>query len=225
MKHLPKEIVDGWRGRPRGERPSLAEFATCWYLIWISKKCGLETRKFFTRFLDAWMRGKSSCRNVSIECRQKTESEGVFLVTQDQDVVAQVRMSVMALKRLPKVDLASFPWSEITFVEKVEKYGVADLQIKDVDVSTKWVNLKAMVVEKSVTRTVYSRVGGSYTLSTATISDDTGSVQLPLWDAQIDLVSVGDMVRIENGRVKSFGGALQVSIGKKSKLNVIEVAA
>ncbi len=225
MKHLPKEIVDGWRGRPRGERPSLAEFATCWYLIWISKKCGLETRKFFTRFLDAWMRGKSSCRNVSIECRQKTESEGVFLVTQDQDVVAQVRMSEMALKRLPKVDLASFPWSEITFVEKVKKYGVTDLQIKDVDVSTKWVNLKAMVVEKSVTRTVYSRVGGSYTLSTATISDDTGSVQLPLWDAQIDLVSVGDMVRIENGRVKSFRGALQVSIGKKSKLNVIEVAA
>jgi hypothetical protein len=64
--------------------------------------------------------------------------------------------------------------------EKVEKYGVADLQIKDVDVSTKWVNLKARVVEKSVSRTVYSRVGGSYTLSAETISDDTGSVQLPL---------------------------------------------
>src|SRR5208282_4111144 len=112
-----------------------------------------------------------------------------------------------------------------SFVEKVGKYGVADLQIKDVDVSTKCVNLKARVVEKSVTRTVYSRLDGSYTLSTATISDDTGSVQLPLWDAQIDLVSVGDMIRIENGRVKSFRGALQVSIGKKSKLNVIEIAA
>ena len=224
MKHLPKEILDCSRGRPRGERPSLAEFATCWYLIWISKKYGLETRKFFTLFLDAWMRGKSSCKNVSIECRQKTETDGVFLVLQDQDVVAQLRISEMALNRMPNVDLASFPWSEITFVEKVEKYGIADLQIKDVDVSTKWVNLKARVVEKSATRTVYSRVGGSYTLSTATISDDTGSVQLPLWDAQIDLVSVGDMVRIENGRVKSFRGALQVTIGKKSKLNVIETA-
>jgi ssDNA-binding replication factor A large subunit len=48
---------------------------------------------------------------------------------------------------------------------------------------------------------------------------------LPLWDAQIDSVSVGDMIRIENGRVKRFRGALQVSIGKKSKLNVIEIAA
>ncbi|MGA3109445.1 MAG: hypothetical protein ABSD99_08305 [Candidatus Bathyarchaeia archaeon] len=143
MKHLPKEIMDCGRGRPRGERPSLAEIATCWYLIWISKKYGLETRKFFTLFLDAWTRGKSSCKNVSIECRQKTETDGVFLVTQDQDVVAQVRMSEMALNRLSNIDLASFPWSEITFVEKVEKYGVADLQIKDVDVSTKWVNLKA----------------------------------------------------------------------------------
>lgn len=123
MKHLPKESLSCRQGRPRGERPSLAEFATCWYLIWISKKYGFETRKFFTGFLDAWMRGKSSCKNVSIECRQKTETDGVFLVTQDQDVVAQVRMSEMALNRLSNVDLASFPWSEITFVEKVEKYG------------------------------------------------------------------------------------------------------
>ena len=106
-------------------------------------------------------------------------------------------------------------------VKKIEKSAV-DERIKDVDVRTKRVNLKARVVEKSIIRRVYSRFGGSDSLSIATISDDTGSIELPLWNAQIDMVSVGDTVRIENGRVRTFRGTLQVNVGKKSKLNIIE---
>jgi hypothetical protein len=37
---------------------------------------------------------------------------------------------------------------------------------------------------------------------------------------QIDKVSVGDIVDIENRRVKMFGGQFQVNIGRNSKLNV-----
>ncbi|HKM75019.1 MAG TPA: hypothetical protein VJZ32_01215 [Candidatus Bathyarchaeia archaeon] len=114
MKRLPKKSLDCRRGRPVDERPSFHEFTTCWYLIWISKKYGLETRKFLTRFLDAWIHGKSSCKNLSIRCREKTETDGIFLVTQDQDIVAQIRMSEMALNRLSGVDLTSFPWNELT---------------------------------------------------------------------------------------------------------------
>ncbi len=114
MKRLPKKSLDCRRGRPVHQRPSLHEFTTCWYLIWISKKYGLETRKFLTRFLDAWIHGKSSCKNLSIQCREKTQTDGIFLVTQDQDVVAQVRMSEMALNRMSDVDLTSFPWNELT---------------------------------------------------------------------------------------------------------------
>ena len=114
MKRLPKKSLDCRRGRPVDQRPSFHEFTTCWYLIWISKKYRLETRKFLTRFLEAWIHGKSSCRNLSIQCREKTETDGIFLVTQDQDIVAQVRMSEMALNRLSDVDLTSFPWNELT---------------------------------------------------------------------------------------------------------------
>jgi hypothetical protein len=78
------------------------------------KGIGLETCEFLTRFLDAWIHGKSSCKNLSIQCREKTEIDGIFLVTQDQDIVTQVRMSEMALNRLTDVDLASFPWDELT---------------------------------------------------------------------------------------------------------------
>jgi len=170
------------------------------------------------------MHGKSSCKSVSIQCRQRKGNDGVFLVTQDEDVIAQLVLSEMALKRLSDVDLTSFPWNDPILVRKIEKSAV-DMRIKDVDVRTRRVNLKARVVEKSIIRMVYSRLGGSHSLSIATISDDTGSIELPLWDAQIGMVSVGDTVRIENGRVRRFRGTLQVNVGKKSKLNVIENVA
>ncbi len=136
MKRLPKKSLDCRRGRPNEQRPSLQEFANCWYLIWISKKYGIETRKFLTRFLDAWIRGKASYKNLLIQCRQKTETDGVFLVTKNQNVVAQVKMSEMALNRLPDVDLTSFPWNELTSVEKIQEHAT-DSQIKDVYMSTK----------------------------------------------------------------------------------------
>jgi hypothetical protein len=58
------------------------------------------------------MHEKSWYNSISVQCRQKTENNGVFLVTQDQKVIAQLSLSEMALKRLPDVDLASFPWNE-----------------------------------------------------------------------------------------------------------------
>lgn len=143
-------------------------------------------------------------------------------MTQDQKVIAQLRLSRMALKRLPDIDLTSFPWNESTLVERIGNPEVANMRIKDVNVRVKRINLKARVVEKSLTRRVYSGFGIPHSLSTATISDSTGSIKLPLWNAQIDMISVGDRVQIENGRVGMFKGELQVSIGKKSKLSVIE---
>jgi len=191
-------------------------------LIWISEKYGLEPRKFLASFLDAWIDEKSSCNNVSIQCRQKTENGGAFLVTQDQKVIAQLRLSKVALKRLLDIDLTRFPWNESTLIERIGNLEAVNTRIKDVNTRVKRINLKGRVVEKSLAKRVYSGFGVPHSLSTATISDSTGSIKLPLWNAQIDMISVGDKVQIENGRVGMFRGELQVSIGKKSKLTVIE---
>jgi replication factor A1 len=128
----------------------------------------------------------------------------------------------MALKRLPDVDLSCYPWNEVPLVKDRADSETGRTRIKDVGLRAQHVNLKARVVEKSGTKKVYSRFGDSHDLSTAVISDSTGSIKLPLWNAQIGMVSVGDTVQIENGRVKTFRGELQVSVGKRGKLNVIE---
>jgi len=222
LKGLPREMLHYARGRPRGERQSMAEMTRLWYLIRVSKKYGLDTHRFLACFPDAWTRQKSSYDDILIQRRQKTNDNGVFLVTQDQKVIAQLYLGQKMLKYLPEVDLASFPCDERPRVREVETSQTGNMQIKNIDAGVKWVNLKARVVEKSIPRNVFTSYGDRIAVSTATISDNTGSIRLPLWNAQIDMVSIGDTVQIENGRVKTFRGELQVSVGRNSKLQVIE---
>jgi replication factor A1 len=111
---------------------------------------------------------------------------------------------------------------EPTPVKKGGALKAVDLQIKDLTAETKLVNLKATVIEKSIIRMVFSRFGDALLVSTATISDDTGSTKLTLWNNQIDTISVGDAIQIENGQVKTFRGELHVSLGRRGKLHVIE---
>jgi hypothetical protein len=112
LKHLPVEICQGGPGRPRGQRQSLAELANRWYLMWISEKYGLEAHKFLTSFKDTWTKGKSSCKDISVQCRQKTENNAVFLVTQGQEIIAQLSLSETALKCLSEIDLTCYPWNQ-----------------------------------------------------------------------------------------------------------------
>jgi len=200
----------------------MAEMTRLWYLIRVSNKYGLDTHKFLMCFPQAWTHERSSHNGISIQLRQKTKNNSVFLVTQDQKVIAQLHLSQKLLKYLPEVDLESYPFIEFTPARKMETFETTDVQIKDIDGGVKSVNLIAKVVGKSDRRKVFSRFGDPLALSIATISDGTGSMRLPLWNAQIDRVSVGDTVQIDNGRVRTFRGELQVSVGRSGRLQVIE---
>jgi replication factor A1 len=202
----------------------MAEITRLQYLVRISNKYGLDTQKFMSCFVEAWTQKKSLSlyKGISILCRQKTAEDGVFLLTRDESVIAQIRLSETTLRYLPAIDFASLPSDKSPSARRTEKREPVDMKIKDLSLGAKWVNLRAKVVEKSNTRTVFSRMGNPLGVSTATISDNTGSVKLPLWNAQISTVSVGDTVQIENGRVKRFRGELQVSVGRKGRLVVVE---
>ncbi len=201
----------------------MPEMTRLWYLIWISKKYDLDVHKFFKTFLDAWTHEKSSYKGISIHCRKKTENDGTFLITQDQKVITQLRLKKATLEHLPYVNLEKIPWNETGLVRKIENLKLGNMKIKDVNSKIKWVNLKAKVIKKPIASIVYSRFDHNpLGLSTSTISDETGSIKMPLWNNQINMVSIGDTIQIDKGRVKTFRGELQVSVGKTGKLKVIK---
>jgi replication factor A1 len=95
------------------------------------------------------------------------------------------------------------------------------LKIKDLQNGMKAVSLEAKVVEKSDPREVMSRFRNeALKVADAMIADDTGTIKLTLWNEQIDQVNVNNVVKVENGYVTSFRGAIQLNIGKYGKMTV-----
>ncbi len=82
------------------------------------------------------------------------------------------------------------------------------------------VSIIAKVLEISEARNVTTRRGEQSRVSTAVVSDDSGTVKLNLWNEQIDQVKVENTINIENGYVDSFRGETQLNVGRYGKLTV-----
>jgi replication factor A1 len=66
---------------------------------------------------------------------------------------------------------------------------------------------------------VVTRYGNNASVVKVLIGDETGTIKLCLWNGQIDAVSVGDIVQIENAQASVFRGERFLSLGKKGTLN------
>jgi ssDNA-binding replication factor A large subunit len=95
-------------------------------------------------------------------------------------------------------------------------------QIRDLKLGMNRITLKARVIEIPKPKTVFTRLGLLNTVANAKVTDETGIIQLPLWNQQIHTVAVGDTIQVENARVVTFRGERQLRIGRGGQLSVIE---
>ncbi len=77
------------------------------------------------------------------------------------------------------------------------------------------VSFKAHVVGKSEIRAVTSKEGNALLVCEVTLSDGTGEIPMAVWNSQIGTVSMGDLVQIENARVASYRGRIQLALSRK----------
>ncbi|MEM2972459.1 MAG: DNA-binding protein [Candidatus Bathyarchaeia archaeon] len=96
-------------------------------------------------------------------------------------------------------------------------------QIRDLRIGMKKVNLKAKVLEIAVLTLVFTRFGNYASVANAVIADETGTIKLCLWNEQIDAMSIGDTIQIENASTSTFRGEKQLRIGKKGILRNINI--
>ena len=68
----------------------------------------------------------------------------------------------------------------------------------------------------------FEKFGNSGRVATAKAKDDTGEINLTLWNDEIDNVKVGDKVKISNGYVNEFQGDMQLTSGRFGKLEVVK---
>jgi len=95
------------------------------------------------------------------------------------------------------------------------------MTIKDIKVGAMDGSITAEVIDMEEPREVLNKVGVRMKVAKANIRDDSGEINLTLWNDDAGKFKVGDKIKIENGWVTEFKGNLQVSAGKNGKIEKI----
>jgi replication factor A1 len=185
-------------------------------------KYEVDADNFFNALISAGNNRRSTCGNLSIECRGKQRNKVILLITTGQKVVAQFPLPhAFLLER-------NNPIRDAREADALGRHSIKrdrnskSLQIKDLRIGMKSVSLKAKVLEVTKSTLVVTRFGNYASVANALISDDTGKIKLCLWNEQINCVSVGDTVQVENARISAFRGERQLRVGKSGILRVAQ---
>ncbi len=208
------------RGRPHGMYHRVVDFTALEYIDCISMKHGLDLSNFFSSLVEAWKYQESKCESLLIECRQKTKDYAIFLITKDFNVIAQFHVPNHILQETNP--LKNFMYKKKLRPKIMVKVEIENPSIRDLKIGMKRINLTGKVTEISKSNTVFSRLGEIKAVANAKLTDETGFIQLPLWNQQIQAVAPGDQIQIENAYVASFKGKLQLRTRRKDKLTVIK---
>jgi len=208
------------RGRPPGGYHSYDDIRLLEYLARISVKHEIDSGKFFSSFLDAFQHDEAACGELSIECRVKTRNHAIFLITKSHKVVAQFPIPERILAKTNP--LKEFTYKSPFMRNSAQEAKSSYYQIKDLRVGMRRVNVKARVLEASQPRIVATRFGFYANVTNVLITDETGTIQLPLWNKQIDEISVGDIIQVENASVIVFRGVRQLKVGRSGKVSAVK---
>ena len=191
------------------------------YLAFLSAKYDVDPDRLFYALVLAEESKKSVCGDLSIEWRGETRDKVMFLILASSKVVAQ--LSVFKEFLLEK----GHPIRDFMETDKIRRFITKrarqsnGLQIRDLRSGMAQVCLKAKVLEIPKPVLVYTRYGNYASVANALIEDETGTIRLCLWNEQIQSISAGDTIQIENARASTFKGQRQLNIGRKGLLSSI----
>ena len=212
------------RGRPRGSHRA-RDIRNLEYLVELATKHGINTREFFKAIVHAWKNGKATCRGLNIEFRIKKKDRAIFLITKGYMVVAQFPIQEYILKETDPLKGFDYVQERVKHAAKMKEsknLDLSHLSIKDLKAGMKRIHLKARVTEISKPKLVLTRYNDYAVFANATLSDETSTIKLTLWNGRVNMVSINDMVQIENANVIMFRGEKQLRTGRNGRLKVVE---
>ena len=194
------------------------------HLALLSVKYSVYPNEVFQALILARKNEKATCGNLTVEYRGKMKNETIFLITKDNDVVAQFRVDEEFLLRK---DNPFESWMSTDKIrKKIAKQNTDSIytQIRDLRAGMKRVNLKAEVLEIPKPSQVHTQFGNTVMVVNALVGDDTGKIKLCLWEGQINSIAVDDVIELKNAQVCVFRGEKQLRLGKNGSLSKLKAA-
>jgi replication factor A1 len=191
------------------------------YLAFLSVKYKVDPDKLFYALVSAGENQESTCGELSLKFREKLQNKIVLLITKGSKVVAQfpIPNEFLSEQSNPIKNSKTNMLRRHKIKNDDEPYF---LHIIDLRTGMKKVNVKARVLEIAKPVVVFTRFGNYASVANALIADETGTIKLCMWNEQINSVSVGGIVQIENASVSTFRGERQLRIGKKGLLSEVK---
>jgi replication factor A1 len=185
----------------------------------------IDSNEFFEKIVYAWEnQRRSKCKELVIECRTKKRGSAIFLITSKYKVVAQLPIPEYLLKEA--TPLKEFTYiverEKLALIKKINKNVKRQFKIKDLKAGMKRINVKARVLSISKPQLTLTRYNDHIMLANATLTDDTGTIKLTLWNNRTSMLSIDNIIEIENANVTTYRGELQLRMGRNSKLEIIE---
>lgn len=94
------------------------------------------------------------------------------------------------------------------------------MKITEIGTNTRNIELVATVISIGERREVDTRYGPAVVCD-AIIDDSTGQIKWRLWRQQISMIKVGDVVKIENGFIRTFYGEKVLNLGADGRITVL----
>ena len=187
-------------------------------MAFLSVKYDVNPEKFLDALRTA-QEHESHCGSLSIQCRGRKKTNVIFLIMRGSEVIAQFPVAEEFLLNQNN-HLRNFMETDRIrrYLAKKDRTVTANT-IKDLRNGMNHVNLKAKILEVAEPKPVVTRYGNKATVAKVVIGDETGTIKLCLWNEQLNGVSVGDIVQIENAQASMFRGERQLSLGKRGTLN------
>jgi replication factor A1 len=191
------------------------------HLALLSVKYSVYPNEVFQALNLARKHDKAKCGTLTVEYRGKMKNETIFLITKDNDVVAQFRVEEEFLLRKDNPFESWMATDKIR--KKIAKQNTESIytSIRDLRAGMKKVNLKAKVHEIPKPAQVHTQFGNTVMVVNALVGDETGKIKLCLWEGQINSISLGDHIELKNGQVCVFRGEKQLRLGKNGSLTIL----
>ncbi|MBW6451498.1 MAG: DNA-binding protein [DPANN group archaeon] len=93
------------------------------------------------------------------------------------------------------------------------------MKISEITLDSKDITVEGTVVKVDEPRVVNTRFGQKK-VATATIEDDSGQIDLSLWEDNISLLKEGKTIEITGGYVTEWRDKLQINLPRTGKIEI-----
>jgi replication factor A1 len=117
------------------------------------------------------------------------------------------------------------PDFDLRFYEMItdDSYSLELTKIVDLEDGMKRVVVEGTISNVEETREVVSRKDSKpYSVANFSLTDESGSVKLVLWNNFIRQVNSGERIRIDPGYVSSFRGELQLNVSRWGQIIILQ---